>query len=135
MASKHGTQTRYTQGCRCEDCITAHRVYQRDYRERKANGEVAPRAAVVVLSQPQVLQASEPGPVESAVKAELEGLAQTEALPGLAQTALALARIMDNPKAVSSQPPAAKVLAGLLDTLRKGASRGRRGGLELAGDV
>jgi len=38
--------------------------------------------------------------------------------PGLAQVALALARPMDNPRAVSSKPAAAKVLASLLDRLR-----------------
>lgn len=51
-----------------------------------------------------------PGPVESGVTAEIGGLA-AEARPGLAQAALALARIMDNPKAVNQQPAAAKVLA------------------------
>lgn len=47
-----------------------------------------------------------PGPVESGVEAEIGGLA-SEARPGLAQAALALARIMDNPKAVNQQPAAA----------------------------
>jgi hypothetical protein len=64
-----------------------------------------------------------PGPVE----AELAGL--TDARPGLAAAALALARVMDNPRAVSSHPPAAKVLAGLLDALHKGSAQGRRGSL------
>jgi hypothetical protein len=42
-----------------------------------------------------------------------------------------LARILDNPKAVGSQPAAAKVLASLLDKLRSVSARGRRGGLAL----
>jgi hypothetical protein len=62
-----------------------------------------------------------------AVEAEIAGLA--EARPGIAQAALALARIMDNPRAVSSQPAAAKVLAALLDKLRSTSARGRRGQL------
>jgi hypothetical protein len=37
--------------------------------------------------------------------------------PGVVQIALALARIMDNPKVVGSQPAAAKVLGSLLDKL------------------
>jgi hypothetical protein len=70
----------------------------------------------------------EAGLVESAVPAELHSLAAATDRPGVAQIALALARIMDNPKAVSSQPPAAKVLAALLDKLSSASVRGRRGG-------
>jgi hypothetical protein len=40
-----------------------------------------------------------------------------------------MARILDNPRAVSSQPAAAKVLAALLDKLRQSAAPGRRGHL------
>lgn len=49
------------------------------------------------------------------MEAEIAGL--TVNRPGLAQAAIALARIMENPRAVSSQPAAAKVLASLLDKL------------------
>ncbi len=69
-----------------------------------------------------------PGPVESGVQAEIGGLA-AEVRPGLAQAALCLARLMDNPKAVSQQPAAAKVLVMLLDNLRSGAMRGPGGRL------
>jgi hypothetical protein len=41
-----------------------------------------------------------------------------------------MARILDNPKAVSPQPPAAKVLQVTLDKLRASAP-GRRGNLRL----
>jgi hypothetical protein len=41
----------------------------------------------------------------------------------------ALARILDNPKAINQQPAAAKVLAALLEKLRAASARGRRGGL------
>jgi hypothetical protein len=41
----------------------------------------------------------------------------------------AMARILDNPKALNQQPAAAKVLAGLPDKLRSASARGRRGGL------
>jgi len=51
----------------------------------------------------------------------------TEARPGVAQAALALARILDNPNAVSSQPAAAKALAAPLDKLRSASARGSRG--------
>jgi hypothetical protein len=57
--------------------------------------------------------------VESGVASELRGLIEADARPGLTQTALALARIMDNPKAVNQQPAAAKALSMMLDMLTK----------------
>jgi hypothetical protein len=124
MAATHGTRTRYTQGCRCDDCKSAHNAYQRDYRSRCADTGAAVVASVVA-DQPQ----PRPGPVESGVEAEIIGLA-AGARPGLAQAALALARILDNPKAVNQQPAAAKVLASLLDKLRTPA-QDRRGRLSM----
>jgi hypothetical protein len=47
----------------------------------------------------------------------------------LAQAALAMARLMDNPKAINQQPAAAKTLASLLEKLHSTSARGRRGGL------
>jgi hypothetical protein len=72
----------------------------------------------------------DPGPVEQAVNDEIGGLA-AEARPGLAQAALAMARLLDNPKAVNQQPAAAKVLTGLLDKLHSVSAGGRRGRLSL----
>ena len=71
-----------------------------------------------------------PGPVESAVKDEIGGLA-AEARPGLAQVALCMARLLDNPKALNQQPAAAKVLTSLLDKLASASARRPRGGLAL----
>ena len=70
-----------------------------------------------------------PGPVESGVQAEIAGL--DEQRPGLAQAALALARLLDNPRAVSTYPAAAKVLASLLDKLHQSSAGGHRGSLSL----
>lgn len=75
-----------------------------------------------------VLSPVGPGPVESGAQEEIQGLA-SEARPGLAQVALAMSRILDNPKAVSQQPAAAKVLASLLDKLRSASARGRSSNL------
>jgi hypothetical protein len=69
------------------------------------------------------------GPVEAGVEAEIAGL--TEARPGIAQAALAMARVLDNPRAVNQQPAAAKALASLLDRLCSASARGRRGNLAL----
>lgn len=69
-----------------------------------------------------------PGPVELGVQEEIDGLA-FEARPGLAQAALAMARILDNPKAMNHQPSAAKVLASMLDKLHSVSANSRPGGL------
>jgi hypothetical protein len=122
MTIRHGTRYRYTQGCRCDDCKNANTLYLRRRRERQLTGEVT-------QSESREANAS-PGPVESGVTAEIDGLA-AQARPWLAQAALALARILDNPKAISQQPAAAKTLATLLDKLRSASVRGRRGNLAL----
>ena len=112
--ANHGTPSRYSQGCRCADCTEAHRLRAIDYRTRKEESEPEPTA---------------PGQVEKAVQAEIGGLAVSR--PSLAAIALAMARISDNPRTKSTQPPAAKVLASVLDTLHKGSAQTRRGNLTL----
>jgi len=119
MAGRHGTRLRYNEGCRCGDCTEANRVYFRRRREAKL---LAP-AAIDSLTAAGASQPSEPGPVETAVEAEIERLAQDRT--GLAQVALVMARVLDNPRALSGQPAAAKVLASLLDQLRSSSAHGR----------
>jgi hypothetical protein len=70
MAATHGTQRRYVEGCRCDDCKEAHRVSARDYRERRASGQTRPAAVLQTVTD---LPPSEPGPVESGVQAEMAG--------------------------------------------------------------
>jgi hypothetical protein len=57
----------------------------------------------------------------AAVREEIEALGGV-GRPGLAAAALALAAIFDNPKATSSQPPAAGALVNILNQLRKSAA-------------
>ncbi len=121
--ARHGTRRCYIGGCRCDDCTEANRLY---FRRGRAADNARPPAAAVPLPAPG---ASEPGPVESGVEAEIAGLA--EARPGMAQIALAMARVLDNPRAVNQQPAAAKVLASLLDKLHSVSASGRRGHLAL----
>ena len=103
--------------------ITA--LVQRRYRDRVANGETRPASVATVLQ----VRPTEGAPVESAVQEEINGVTSAELRPGLVQVALAMARILDNPRAPSAQPAAAKVLVTVLDTLRKGSAQGRRGSL------
>jgi hypothetical protein len=75
------------------------------------------------------------GPVEAAVQQEISGLAQAQLRPGLVAIAAATARILDNPRAPSAQPAAAKVLVSVLDTLHKGSAQGRRGNLAVVREM
>jgi hypothetical protein len=118
MTATHGTRRRYNEGCRCEDCTEANTLYLRRRRERQLTGEVT-------QSESREANAS-PGPVESGVALEIDGLA-AQARPGLAAAALAIARVLDNPRAVNQQPAAAKVLISMLEKLRSASPAGRRG--------
>jgi hypothetical protein len=130
MAARHGTRRGYGEGCRCDDCKDAQRLYQRRYREWKAYGETRPHSAPAAVAQlpPAELQPAGPGPVEAATKQEIAGLA-AQTRPGLVAIALAMARILDSSRAASAQPAAAKLLVTVLDTLHKGSAQGRRGKL------
>ena len=73
MAANHGTRGRYLTGCRRDECKNAQALYQRRYRERRANGLTRPASVVVV---PPVVEPDGPGRlVESAVTVEIAGLA------------------------------------------------------------
>jgi hypothetical protein len=119
MAIKHGTRKGYVEGCRCDDCREAQNAYTREYRRRKAGGGPVQLHAQVA-APPVAAESVEPGPVELGVEAEIAGLAQTEARPGLAQAALELARVMDNPRALGQKAAASKALAEILGVLHKG---------------
>lgn len=121
MTINHGTDRRYSDGCRCDECREAHKLKAREYRDRKRRGLTRPALLTAVMSMEQ----SGPGPVELAVESELAGLAAARERPGLAQVALSLARLMDGP-AVTSKPAAAKQLMEILGTLAKGGAQGRR---------
>jgi len=127
MAAKHGSRWGYKTGCRCAQCRDAQAAYQRGYRARVLMGETRPRPSVVPPVAPDV---AEPGRVEMAVATELEGLPAADSRPGLAALALAMGRVLDHPRALSSKPAAARQLARFLDDLHKG-SAARRGGLSV----
>jgi hypothetical protein len=120
MAAEHGSRYRYSKGCRCDACAESERIYQRNYRLRGGGPQVMGRLPADDLPEGA-------GPVESGVQAEIAGLVDIR--PGLAQAALALARILDNPNAIPTKPAAAKTLAGLLDKLHSAGAPARRGHL------
>jgi hypothetical protein len=126
MAAKHGTRHRYNDGCRCDECRGANAAYRRRYRQRAT-------AVIPIHDSVNSDTSSRPGLVEAAVGIEVADIA--EARPGMAQIALAMARVLDNPRAVSSQPAAAKVLTTLLDKLRSASAQQRRGNLALVREM
>ncbi len=129
MAARHGTRQRYGAGCRCDECKVAQRLYQRKYRERRANGLTRPVVVAEVLDHLTPDTNVPPGPVEQAVELELAGVPSAELRPSLVQIALAMSRILDSSRAASAQPAAAKALVSVLDTLHKGSAQRRRGSL------
>lgn len=120
MTISHGTDRRYSDGCRCEECREAHKLKAREYRDRKRRGLTRPDLLTAVLSMDVSA-----GPVELAVESELAGLVAAAQRPGLVQVALALARLMDGP-AVTSKPAAAKQLTEILTALAKGGAQRRQ---------
>jgi hypothetical protein len=121
----HGSRQSYKRGCRCDLCKQAEREYKKDLRQRQreAVGEfVTPSVTLSLVSGSGSDFKSHPvsgsGAVESAVALEIDELGPHQR-PGLAAGALAMARILDNPKAVSTQPAAAAKLAQILETLRR----------------
>lgn len=126
VISVHGRRG-YKQGCRCDLCKSAERVYQQDLRRRKA--EVSPEDSTPGVTQGLALvqglrtsQVEAPVPefqesVVAALRVELERMnVQDGALVG---AAFALANVLDDPKATSTKPAAAGKLADLLGELRK----------------
>lgn len=41
--AKHGTRTRYVQGCRCDKCKRANAIYRAEFRAREKEGEIVDR--------------------------------------------------------------------------------------------
>ena len=123
MASEHGTKTRYNNGCRCDECKNASRKYDQQRRLRSkaiAAGGTAPTRIKTALLEPET---DEPGRVEAGVLAEIEGLSTAESRQGLVEVAVALARVLDKPLAISQHPAAAHRLSETLDKLRQGADQ------------
>jgi hypothetical protein len=67
-----------------------------------------------------------PGPVEIAVRAQLEHLPSAQERPGLFAIAIRLAQLMDTESAVPQYASAAKVLTDILSTLSKHSTRRTR---------
>ena len=92
----HG-RGRYQRGCRCATCKLANREYQRRHRSKYLRSVTPPPADVTPAA----------GPVEIAVRAQLEHLPSAQERPGLFAIAVRLAQLLDTESAVplSRFPP------------------------------
>lgn len=134
VADHHGRR-RYQQGCRCDQCRLAEAEYQKRNRQRRAA-----KALKAVPDQPESddtepsEDAAGPVSVVAAVALEVDGLAGVDGKPGLVATALAMAKILDNPVAIAQHPAAAARLMDLMSDLRKGGKK-QHGKLAAARDM
>lgn len=111
-----------------DDTKKSRAAYMRNYRANKkqAPGTVSPIRSV--NAAPAAVPAPALGEAELAVIAELATLTSAETRKAAAAGALAMARILDNPNAISQQPQAMARLMAVMDALRQGAGR-RKGRL------
>jgi hypothetical protein len=123
MAAKHGTRRCYLDGCRCDPCSEVNATYQREYRLRKKQPPGTAPETVTALPGASVGPVNQVGAAERAVLEELVTLTSADTRKGAAEAALALARILDNPKAINNHVQAAKALPVVLEDLRKGSAR------------
>lgn len=111
--------------CRCTTCVEANRAYsRRNKRLKSMNGGLVPEG----LPQPPGIRAERDPEklVETLVTKELDLVkAGAELMPGIAATALAMARILDDPTSVPQHPGAARQLLTLMQVIRRAAENKR----------
>lgn len=133
---EHGLD-RYRAGCRCSVCREANTTYMRDYRAaRRGLSKLPPQpdspASVTLLKTPSAVDDVGPGAVEQGVidrctTGDLVSAAQR--MPDLVASCRALARILDDPRQVTTMPSAHRQLMLGVARLESAAAVGRRGRL------
>lgn len=146
----HGKRATYVRGCRCKLCCEANTQYGKDLKARKRRGEKiqpafekiqAPEkiqsplasvtkliAGVVPPPDPPAPDPDEPGSVEIAVMKEMRSLSAFRRRPGLVESVRSMAKVLDNPEAVTTHPSAHRQLTMGLEKLWS-ESVGRKGTL------
>jgi len=129
--AEHGTRQCYADGCRLPECKAAQAKYRREHKARqlgvvtdfpKAGRKPKTAAEAAVVAAQDAVPAGA-GWNEQQVLAELATLSSAETRKGAAASAIALAKILDNPNAVTSWVSAAKALPDILKDLREGSAR------------
>jgi hypothetical protein len=111
----HGRSRYRHQGCRCDVCIEANRLYMRELRARKRGLRPVPTlptdpnesGAVADVRQDAAPDPNgSPGPCVAAVRADVERLGVAQSERAMRTAAEAMAHILDNPLLATTQPPA-----------------------------
>lgn len=110
-----------TEPCRCSVCVEANRVYARNANRKSKIVQLVPDLVVGQKVAPPAEQLF----AQIEVQKELD-LMQNAALkaPGLAVTALTMARLLDDPNASPQHPAAASQLRAVLSQIRKAGEGG-----------
>lgn len=122
---------RYRAGCRCDVCKAANRDYMREYRKQRrgfSDASLDTNASVTVLPAPPVVEGV-PGPVEQAIidrctSGDLVSSAQR--MPELVASCRALARVLDDPKQVTTMPSAHRQLMAGMTKLEAASVFGKK---------
>jgi hypothetical protein len=95
--SKHGKT------CKCAGCMEARRAYMQRWRARQRGLDIEEPKRTTV---------------EEDVRAELATMSAADSRPGLVAGALAMARILDNPRLATTHPSANRQLWQTLERIR-----------------
>lgn len=131
---EHGKRTTYVRGCRCDACKQANTEYGQNLKKRRRTGQriQPPLASVTTIRQQESAVATierdpdEPGRVELAVLKEVQSLSASSRHAGLVESIMTMAKILDNPEAITTHPSAHRQLTLGLDKLHE-ESVGRKG--------
>jgi hypothetical protein len=86
-------------GRACQPCRNAAAAQKRRLRARDPHAQTIAQGlpkVVALPAQPQPVEATEPGPIESAVIAQIQAIKPGPEKAGIVASAQALARLMDN---------------------------------------
>lgn len=132
--AEHGTRQCYADGCRLPECRAAQAQYRREHKARQLGvvtdfpkagrkPKTAAEQSVAVAVQAVPASRGEVGRNEQATMDELATLTSTETRKSIAQAALTMARLLDNPNAVGQWKGAASELRAIMSDLRQGSSK------------
>jgi len=136
---EHGTDRGYrlcragSDGKRCDACLDAHADAEaRRAAARRGLSEPPPQpssaldqgASVTVLPTPPAVRVVDdsPGAIEQAVLAEAATLSASQRRPSAVQTAVRLARDLDDRRLATSHASLARQLSAVMDSLRAASS-------------
>ena len=136
--AEHGTRRMYLRGCRCDACKGANGTYMNEYRAAQRGLGPPPVVAVLPMKvasksaradESAVPEApAEPGPIERSVLVEVKTLSGREKHPSLVETAIRLAKGLDDRRLATQHASLSRQLRQTMADLHA-ASAGRRGRL------